>query len=144
MTLAPPIRYSDGSVSKNTAAESREPESHEVVLLGKKYKLRSPHDDEYLAKLAHFVTGQVAEVQRRGAVSTLDAALLAALNIADEYFRHRLDAENRLAEVGEKTQALLTALDELEPVKAGAPEPVPDPVDDEPLVTDERKVDASG
>jgi cell division protein ZapA len=134
------------AVSKN-AAESREPESHEVVLLGKKYKLRSQHDDEYLAKLAHFVTGQVAEVQRRGAVSTLDAALLAALNIADEYFRHRLDAETRLAEVGEKTQSLLAALDELEPIKPGAPEPVPDPDDGEPLVADDlasRKVDVSG
>lgn len=134
-------------MSKN-AAENREPESHEVVLLGKKYKLRSQHDDEYLAKLAHFVTGQVAEVQRRGAVSTLDAALLAALNIADEYFRHRLDAEARLAEVGEKTQSLLQALDELEPVKPGAPEPVPDPVEDsEALVADDlasRKADASG
>lgn len=118
-------------------------ETHEVVLLGKKYKLRSPHDDEYLAKLAHFVTGQVAEVQRRGAVSTLDAALLAALNIADEYFRHRLDAEARLAEVGEKTQALLTALDELEPVKPGAPEPVPDP-DEEPSADEPPgKADAS-
>ena len=42
-------------------------ESHEVVLLGKKYRLRSPHDEEYLGKLAHFVTGQVADVQRRGA-----------------------------------------------------------------------------
>ena len=129
------------------ATESREPESHEVVLLGKKYKLRSQHDDEYLAKLAHFVTGQVAEVQRRGAVSTLDAALLAALNIADEYFRHRGDADARLAEVGEKTQALLTALEELEPVKPGQPEPVPDPLDDETLVADEptaRKAESSG
>lgn len=134
-------------MSKTNTAEVREPESHEVVLLGKKYKLRSQHDDEYLAKLAHFVTGQVAEVQRRGAVSTLDAALLAALNIADEYFRHRHDAETRLAEVGEKTQSLLTVLDELEPMKPGAPEPVPDPVDEEPLVADDaipRKVDASG
>lgn len=135
-------------MSKNSTAESREPESHEVVLLGKKYKLRSQHDDEYLAKLAHFVTGQVAEVQRRGAVSTLDAALLAALNIADEYFRHRQDAETRLAEVGEKTQALLGALDELEPVKPGEPVPVPDPIDDEPLVADDlpaiRKADATG
>lgn len=94
--------------------------SHEVILLGKKYRLRSPHDDEYLAKLAHFVTGQVAEVQRRGAVSTMDAALLAALNIADEYFRFRNDAEQRLADVGEKTQALLTALDDMD-AKVTAP-----------------------
>ena len=120
-----------GKIAEKEVRESPEAESHEVVLLGKKYKLRSPHDDEYLAKLAHYVTGQVAEVQRRGAVSTLDAALLAALNIADEYFRYRLDAEARLAEVGEKSQALLAALDELEPAKPDAPEPVPDPIDDD-------------
>lgn len=87
--------------------------SHEVVLLGKKFKLRSTHDDDYLAALAAFVTAQVGEVQRRGgAVSTLDAALLAALNIADEYHRLKREAEERLAAIGEKTQALLTALDE--------------------------------
>ena len=86
---------------------------HEVVLLGKKFKLKSTHDDDYLAELAAYVTAQVGEVQRRGGtVSTLDAALLAALNIADEYHRLKREAEERLAAIGEKTQALLTALEE--------------------------------
>ena len=87
--------------------------AHEVVLLGRKFKLKSSHEDEYLADLAAFVTDQVGEVQKRGGtVSTLDAALLAALNIADEYHRLKREAEERLSAIGEKTQALLTALDE--------------------------------
>jgi cell division protein ZapA (FtsZ GTPase activity inhibitor) len=86
--------------------------THEVVLLGKKFKLRSTHDDDYLSDLARYVTEQVGDVQRRGAASTLDAALLAALNIADELHRLKKEAEERLAAIGEKTQALLSALDE--------------------------------
>lgn len=86
--------------------------SHEVVLLGKKFKLRSNHDEAHLAELAAYVTSAVTEAQRRGTVSTLDAALLAALNIADELFQVRRDAEDRLAAIGDKTQALLAALEE--------------------------------
>lgn len=104
--------------------------SHEVELLGKKYKLKSPHDEAYLDGLAAYVTAQVTEVQRRGAVSTLDAALLAALNMADEYHRLKREAEERLAEIGEKAQALAAALDErLDTLQGTAPaggEVVPD------------------
>ena len=134
-----PKRETEAASVPSSSSESRGA-AHEVVLLGKKYKLRSPHDEEYLAKLAHFVTGQVADVQRRGAVSTLDAALLAALNIADEYFRFRQDAEQRLAEVGEKTQALLGVLDEMDP-KAAAPPPGDAPPDDE---ADDAEEDVDG
>lgn len=101
--------------------------SHEVVLLGKKYKLKSTHDETHLSDLATYVTAQVAEVQRKGTASTLDAALLAALNIADELFRVKRETEERLAAIGEKTQTLLSALDEhadpreeREPVDAAA------------------------
>lgn len=99
------------SVSRND--DKKQPVSHEVVLLGKKYKLKSPHDGEWMQALADYVNAQVTEVQRKGSVSTLDAALLAALNIADEYHRLKRDAEERLAEIGEKTQTLVTALDEM-------------------------------
>ena len=113
---------------------------HEVVLLGKKFKLKSTHDDEYLAELAAYVTAQIGEVQRRGGtVSTLDAALLAALNIADEYHRLKREAEERLAAIGEKTQALLTALDEDNeaPVGSAAADAIEDPPDE---VADEAEL----
>ncbi len=107
-----------------------------MVLLGKKYKLKSPHDATWLHALADYVNAQVTEVQRKGSISTLDAALLAALNIADEYHRLKREAEERLAAIGEKTQGLVSALDEMEhPADADAHA---DP-DDEPVV---RKADA--
>ena len=111
-----------------------EAKSHEVLLLGKRYKLRSEHDAKHLAELAAYVDAQVAEVQRRGTVATLDAALMAALNIADELHRLRHDAEERLKAIGEKTHALLEALEQ--PAAAAAPasnedaaghEPEPEP-----------------
>src|SRR6185295_15457332 len=94
--------------------------THEVVLLGKKFKLKSTHDAEYVSRLAEFVAEKVGEVQKKGgAVSTLDAVLLAALNIADDYHRLKSEAEGRLSAIGEKTQSLLAALEE----DAGSAEP---------------------
>ena len=116
--------------------------THEVVLLGKKFRLKSPHGDEHLAKLAALVTEKIAEVQRKGgAISTLDAALLAALNLADDLQLLRQESEERLAAIGEKTQLLLAALEEDVAQRSGevdAPGDVDDPVDDEPV----GKVDA--
>jgi cell division protein ZapA (FtsZ GTPase activity inhibitor) len=109
---------------------------HEVVLLGKKYKLRSTHDDEYLAKLAEFVSAQVTEVQRRGTVSTLDAALLAALNIADEYHRLKGEAEERLAAIQARTEALLASLGEIESGKPGGGATPPEAEPDEARAAD--------
>ena len=125
---------------KDAPASAKEATSHEVVLLGKKYRLKSPHDERYLAELANYVTAQVAEVQRRGAASTLDAALLAALNIADEMNRLKRDAEARLAEVGEKTQALLAALEEQD---ATAPADAPADPDDDDSVSDVPKAESA-
>jgi cell division protein ZapA len=117
--------------------------THEILLLGKKFRLKSPHDDEHLAKLAALVTEKITEVQRKGgAVSTLDAVLMAALNLADEYESLRRESEERLAAIGEKTQGLLAALEEDVAQRAGlveAPGEIEDPVDESEPV---GKVDA--
>ncbi len=86
--------------------------SHEVVLLGRKFKLRTNHDARYLARLAEHVTDQVNELQRKGATSTLDAALLAALKLTEESWDVKREAEERLAAVGEKTKTLLALVEE--------------------------------
>ena len=86
--------------------------THEVVLLGRKYKLKSQHDEAHVRQLAAYLSEKIGEVQRKGTSTTIDAALLAALNIADELFLLRKDAEERLAAIGEKTQTLLAALEE--------------------------------
>ncbi|HVO32006.1 MAG TPA: cell division protein ZapA [bacterium] len=120
--------------------------THEVVLLGRKYKLRSPHDDAYLRALATYLTERIGEVQRKGTSSTLDAALLAALNIADDLFRVRKDAEERLAAIGEKTQGLLAALEEDESARdagdAAADEALVDEPADAPDVSDDESAES--
>lgn len=52
-----------------------------------------------MEKVAAHVDGKVAEVASEGRISTTDAAILAALNIADEYFKEQAAAENLRSQI---------------------------------------------
>jgi len=61
-----------------------------VEIFGQTYNVRGEGDPSYLAELARFVDSRMREVAAE--VSTVDAmkiAILAALNIADEFSRYR-------------------------------------------------------
>ena len=62
----------------------------EVEIFGQAYNVRGEGDPDYLTELARYVDARMREVA--GEVSTVDPmkiAILAALNIADEFFRYR-------------------------------------------------------
>ncbi len=60
----------------------------EVKIMGQKVVLRSDDEEQYIRKVAEYVDGKMQEVSKsatsRGKYSV---AMLAALNIADEYHR---------------------------------------------------------
>jgi len=61
-----------------------------VEILGQRYPIRSKLGDEYVAKLASYVDEKMQTSQDRNATGdSVRVAVLAALNIADELFRHR-------------------------------------------------------
>ena len=65
-------------------------DSTEVEIFGQTYNVRGEGDPNYLLELARFVDARMREVA--GKVATVDAmkiAILAALNIADEFSRYR-------------------------------------------------------
>jgi cell division protein ZapA len=65
-----------------------------VDIFGQSYAVRAGAEPGYIERLAAFVDSQMRDVSRgSGAVDTQRAAVLAALNIADECFRARADAE---------------------------------------------------
>ena len=85
-----------------------------VTIYGRTYHLRGEGDPEELADLAAIVDGKMKEVaQATGTADSLKVAILAALNIADDYVKARRgidtgatkDAEQRLAR-------MVTLLDE--------------------------------
>jgi len=57
-----------------------------VQILGRSYRLRGDGDPAYLAELAELVDGKMREVEAAtGTVDTLKVAILASLNLADDY-----------------------------------------------------------
>jgi cell division protein ZapA len=59
-----------------------------VNIYGRTYQLRGNEDGEYLAELASLVDGRMRDVaDATGTADTLKVAILAALNIADEYLQ---------------------------------------------------------
>ena len=84
----------------------------EVEIYGQRYPLRTDGDDEYVRSLAGFVDRKMREVaESTPTVDSLKLAILAALNIADEYFQLKLEADKIDDLVGERTQAIAGILE---------------------------------
>jgi cell division protein ZapA len=63
-----------------------------VEILGQRYPIRSSLDIAYVTDLAHYVDQKMsAAADRTAGGDAVRVAVLAALNIADEYFRCRED-----------------------------------------------------
>ena len=57
-----------------------------VQILGRTYRVRGEGDPAYLAELAELVDGKMREVEAAtGTADTLKVAILASLNLADDY-----------------------------------------------------------
>lgn len=70
-------------------------ESTTVEIFGSTYSVRGEGDPDYLLELARFVDSRMRDVAAQ--VSTVDPmkiAILAALNIADEFSRFRRERED--------------------------------------------------
>lgn len=80
----------------------------EVKILGQRYKVRSEDGEEYLHSLAKFVNDQITDVQgRSSSVATHNAAILAALNIADTLFKLREENQQLKKEVRERVKRVV-------------------------------------
>jgi len=70
----------------------------QVEIFGQTYSVKAGGDSSYVQKLAAFVDEEMKDVSRAsGAVDSVRIAVLAALNLADECFRLRKDAEDKHA-----------------------------------------------
>lgn len=65
-----------------------------VTIDDQEYNLVASEDAAYMKKVAEHVDAKIKEVRQGGKVSGTDAAVLAALNMADEYFKSLDAAEN--------------------------------------------------
>lgn len=82
-----------------------------VEIYGQTYNVRGEGDPAYLTELARFVDSRMRYVGSQ--VSSTDPmriAILAALNIADEFLRYRNERENTLGVWMEKSEELADKL----------------------------------
>jgi cell division protein ZapA len=82
-------------------------DSTTVEIFGQSYNVRGDGDPNYLAELARFVDSRMREVAAQVAtVDPMKIAILAALNIADEFSRFKDDRKNAAGIWIEKTEEL--------------------------------------
>ena len=65
-----------------------------VTINDQEYTLVASEDTAYMTKVAALVDAKMREVLQSGKISSADAAVLAALNVADDYYKAQEAAEN--------------------------------------------------
>ena len=83
-----------------------------VEIAGQRYPIRSSLDPQYVAELAAYVDERVrAASQETASADLVRVAVLAALNIADEYFRCRAATTTESGRLRERAETLERLLD---------------------------------
>lgn len=83
----------------------------ELSILDHKFVFRSDNDEKQVKKIADYVNKKMHEiVESNKAISTANVAILAALNIADEYYKVREDYRTKLKRWADHVRQLVGAL----------------------------------
>lgn len=109
------------SASRHNPANSPDNNSVRVEIFDQPYNLRGS-DPEYILRLAEYVDTKMRAVsEQTHTVDTARLAVLAALNIADEYHLLKRKSDNGSSDYVKRAQHLSDALDEVldEPRRAG-------------------------
>jgi cell division protein ZapA len=84
----------------------------EINIFGQGFTVKTDADKEYIEKIAAYVDKKMDEIVRNTkTVSTLNVAILAALNIADEFFKELEKREGLLAEVDSRSREIVKTID---------------------------------
>lgn len=70
-----------------------------VTIDGKSYTVVADEDDNNVVRAAELVDKSIAETKQNTRLSSVDGAVLAALNIADMYFKAQRSSENLRAQI---------------------------------------------
>lgn len=80
--------------------------------MGQKFLVRSESEEHYVSRVAEFVNEKVMEIARKTqSIPSLNVAILAAMNIADEYLRMREKKEQTFQTVEKKIRNVIELID---------------------------------
>ncbi len=92
----------------------KSPEPIQVEIYDQEYSVRGEMDAAYLQQLGRFLDARMRAVaERTRTVDSLRVAILAALNLADEYHRLKSKYENVSDDVTRRAEACSALLDEV-------------------------------
>jgi cell division protein ZapA len=112
-TKQSPEALTKAAPAKNTPAPTAVNGSVRVEIFDQAYNLRGS-DADYILKLAEYVDGKMRAVSEQTAtVDSVRLAVLAALNIADEYHMLKRRLQTPTIEVRQRANKLVSALDEV-------------------------------
>ena len=84
----------------------------EVRILGQELSVISDSGDEHVASVIRYVSGKVEEAGKAADINTLDIAILAALNIADEYLQIMGAKENIYNQLENRAERLISLIND--------------------------------
>jgi len=91
---------------------AKDAEGIRVIIYDQEYFMRGALDEEYIQKLAKYLDGKMRAIAgRRRTVDSLRVAVLAALNIADEYHQVKAKYEETTKCVNAKVEECSRMLD---------------------------------
>jgi cell division protein ZapA len=86
----------------------------EVRILGQELSVVSDSGDEHVAEVIRYVSSKVEEAGRvAGGKNTLNIAILAALNIADEYLRVMGAKENLYSQLESRSEKMIHLINDI-------------------------------
>ena len=98
-----------------------------VVVADRIFHLTTSDNEEYVRKVASYVDDQVKQLSEASNASTLDAGIMAALDIADSYFKEQAASENLRRQVKEYADEAARLKAELNRSLAQQARPAPPP-----------------
>lgn len=86
----------------------------DVQILGQNYSIKVDADEAYVKSLAQYVDKKLREVYSSiPSANPLKVSIIASLNIADEFFKLKMERESWDRLIEEKTRLLSGLLDEI-------------------------------
>ena len=94
-----------------TNVDTKTRQNVEVTILGQRMVLKADEDPRHIERLASYVNRKIDEVSSGGAVASTKLAILASLNVANDYFQALDELREFKRQVAAKSRSLLAELD---------------------------------
>lgn len=86
-----------------------------VKIFNEEYRIKTTSDDQYVEQIVKYVNDTMRGIEKGLAMQSVKKiAILAALNIADEYFKQKNKYEDHIKELEKKVESLTSSLDDLD------------------------------